>query len=276
MIAGRIVKSLVVGFVTGAGLAAVWFPGLFSPAYDFLSATRNELLTGIFLVISLLVVVCVWCRKRSGTRPQACCSDETDECRKKKYAALPCPYPQSYPRGASIAEFRYDSHLYLLRLKQRLAYTDREEQYIVNKDYSVGYRLKGKNNWETVTVPRGTLTDLSSSPGPARIFVGRVGPHLEASIVHDYLYIAWQVKNVGPTEERRRFADDLMLEAMREAGMGCKAEIIHLGIRLFGRCIFVGRNPEPLILCSKKLPKCCADKAEEGAECADGQTQSSK
>ena len=276
MIAGRIANSLIVGFVTGASLAAVWFPGLFGPAYDFLSATRNELLTGIFLVVSLVVLVCVWCRKRSGTRPQACCSDETDECRKKEYAALPCPYPQSYPRGASIAEFRYESHLYLLRLKQRLAYTDREEQYIVAKDYSVGYKLKGVNNWEKVTVPRGTLTDLSSSPGPARIFVGRVGLHLEASIVHDYLYIAWQVKNVDPTEEMRRFADDLMLAAMKNAGMGCKADLIYRGIRLFGKSVFVDCNPEPLILCSKKLPKCCADKEEEGAECVDGHTQSSK
>ena len=276
MIAGRIVTSLVVGFVAGASLVAVWCPGIFDLACDFLSATRNELLTAIILVLSLVVLVCVWCRKRSGTRLQACCTDETDECRKQKYAALPCPYPQSYSRDKSIAEFRYESHLYLLRLKEGLAYTDREEQYIVAKDYSVGYKLNGAEYWEKVTVPRGTLTDLSSAPGPARMFVGRVGPHLEASIVHDYLYIAWQVRDVGATHERRRFADDLMLAAMRKAGMGCKADIIYRGIRLFGKCVFVGRNPEPLILCNKRLPKCCGDKAEEGTECVDCQTQSNK
>ena len=108
------------------------------------------------------------------------------------------------------------------------------------------------------------------------MFVGRVGPHLEASIIHDYLYIAWQVKNVDATEERRRFADDLMLAAMKAAGMGCKADIIYRAIRLFGKPVFEGRNPEPLILCSTELPKCCGNEADERTECADCESRSSE
>lgn len=96
-------------------------------------------------------------------------------------------------------------------------------------------------------------------PRLLRWYVGRVGPHLEAAILHDYLYVAWQFKKNDPPRERmlqmRRFADDLMLAAMRETGMGCKARLIHLAIWWCGRGIFFGRNPEPLVLDLGKLPK---------------------
>ena len=37
----------------------------------------------------------------------------------------------------------------------------------------------------------------------------RVGPHLEASIVHDWLYVAWQLEEgTEATEEWRLFADE--------------------------------------------------------------------
>lgn len=48
------------------------------------------------------------------------------------------------------------------------------------------------------------LTDLSSVPWTGWSLVSRVGPHLEASIVRDWLYIAWQRQRKEP---RRRCAE---------------------------------------------------------------------
>ena len=144
-----------------------------------------------------------------------------------------------------------------MRLAERLPAIHPEQQYIVAQPYTARYTLNGKE--ERLTVPGGLLTDLASVPRPLRWYVGRVGPHLEAAILHDYLYVAWQFKKNDPTSERmmqmRRFADDLMLAAMRETGMGCKARLIHLAIRWCGRGIFFGRNPEPLVLDLNALPK---------------------
>lgn len=270
MVTGRLIFSFIVVAVVGLGLSAVWHPAFFDPAHNFLSTTWNEIVTAILVSVAFAMLACAWCKKRGEARPPTCCTDEADDSRKKKYQALPDPYPNSYGKKVRITAFQYRSHLYILRLKRRLGYTDREEQYIVAKDYTVRYKLNG-GAWQAVTVPRGTMTDLSSSPWPARLFVGRVGPHLEASIVHDYLYIAWQVKGLIATDEMRRFADDLMLVAMREAGMGCMADIIYRAILLVGRCTFYGRNPEPLILCDKKLPACCIDRTQEGADPANRQ-----
>ena len=111
----------------------------------------------------------------------------------------------------------------------------------------------------SIRAPRGTLTDLSSAPRLLRPFVGRVGPHLEATVVHDYLYVGWQVFNLTPTDDMRLFSDKVMLAAMLASGMGCKAYAIYWAIRLFGTCIFYGRNPEPLILEKENTPNCCCN-----------------
>ena len=166
------------------------------------------------------------------------------------YDKIPDPYPASY-KSESITGFRYDSPLHLMRLEKRLSDIGPEQQYIVAEDYTVYYSLMNGEG-EPVTVPKGMLTDLASVPRFFRWYVGRVGPHLEASIIHDYLYIAWQLTTDNgfpkPTREMRRFADDLMLVAMQEAGMGCKSRLIYRAIRCFGKGMFFGPNPEPLIL----------------------------
>jgi hypothetical protein len=74
-------------------------------------------------------------------------------------------------------------------------------------------------------------------PRVARWLVDRVGPHLEAAIVHDFLYIAWQdVAGGGAREEDRRFADELMRVAMESAKVGATSRfVIHNAVRSFGR-----------------------------------------
>jgi Protein of unknown function (DUF1353) len=89
------------------------------------------------------------------------------------------------------------------------------------------------------------LTDLASVPRVARWLVDRVGPHLEAAIVHDFLYIAWQdvAGGRGAREEDRRFADELMRVAMESAKVGATSRfVIHNAVRSFGGRAFEEPN----------------------------------
>ncbi len=253
----RFTCSLIVIFTAVVALKAIWYPEVFAAFHELILITLDWILTLVVLLLAGVLLACCWCPapkmevQSSGT--------------KKKYQTESSPYPEEY-EDHSIVEFGYMSDLQLLRLKKRLPQIDPEQQYIVAKDYTVCFKLKKKNcdsiSTISITVPRGMLSDLASVPSGFRWLVGRVGPHLEAAIVHDYLYMAWQLEpstNNGEKismPERRRFADDLMLAAMRKAGMGCKAYVIYMAVRLFGCGVFKKRNPEPMILCEEKMPDC--------------------
>ncbi len=97
-----------------------------------------------------------------------------------------------------------------------------------------------------LTVPVGMLTDLASVPAIARSYIGRVGPHLEAAIAHDFLYRVWRdLLGVAPTSDMKRFADTVMLAGMKAAGMKTKATVIHKTLRWFGSKAFFGTGMEP-------------------------------
>ena len=154
-----------------------------------------------------------------------------------------------------------------MRLKNRLPHVNSEKQYIVAKDYTISFVL-GEERY-SITVPRGMLTDLASVPQIFRFIAGRVGPHLEACVVHDYLYVAWKINDISPTDDMRRFADQLMLEAMYAAGMNCKARLIYWATRCFGRCIFYRKDDRPLILPGECFPQCPPDN-DDTADSGDG------
>jgi len=151
------------------------------------------------------------------------------------------PYPDR--KWSRIRGFSYESDLHLLRLRRGLPGIRREAQYIVAKPYLVSFKLDDEGNRRNITVPKGMLTDLASVPRPLRWYAGRVGPHLEAAVVHDFLYVAWQDLGMLPTGSLRRFADRMMLTAMLAAGMCSKAYTIYRAVRLGGCRAF--RCPEP-------------------------------
>ncbi len=72
--------------------------------------------------------------------------------------------------------------------------------YVVGAPYRVTLHVDGARR--EITVPEGMKTDLASVPRLARAVVGRVGPHLEAAIVHDCLFSAW--KEIAGRGARRR------------------------------------------------------------------------
>ena len=126
------------------------------------------------------------------------------------------PYPREFER---VSDFNYDSPLVLARMphvlvRRKLAGVS----YIVFQDYTVSFSVDGEPT--TLTVPRGMLTDLASVPRLARSFVGKVGPHLEASIVHDYLFIAWQlIDGREPRKVDFRFANAVMFAGLDKVDM---------------------------------------------------------
>ncbi len=106
------------------------------------------------------------------------------------------------------------------------------------EDYRVSFRINGEAT--VLVVPKGTLTDFSTVPAPLRPVVARVGAHLEASVVHDYLYDAWAAFRPGPTERDRLFADKVFLAALVAAEVPAwRRTLMYQAVRRFGWSRFV-------------------------------------
>lgn len=154
------------------------------------------------------------------------------------------PYPASWRR---ISGFRFETHLYLARANDRLLASsdpDREAQYLVYGDYVCSYEVDGQRT--RLTVPSGMLTDLASVPRIARGIVGRVGPHLEAAIVHDFLFLAWQdLPGHEPQRSDFRFANEVMAQAMiaAKAGFFRRNAILAAVSSIFAWRLFKDPNP---------------------------------
>ena len=142
------------------------------------------------------------------------------------------PYPDEW---RVLGGFSYLAALSLIRplntVRNRLG---EDGDYILQHDFDCCVTVDGEAR--VLTAPRGLITDLTSVPVLFRIFVGRVGPWLEAAILHDYLYVAWQlVPGRGVRARDRLFADRVMLLAMEAAGVGwVRRHMIYGALRLFG------------------------------------------
>ncbi|MEL6574390.1 MAG: DUF1353 domain-containing protein [Pseudomonadota bacterium] len=156
------------------------------------------------------------------------------------------PYPD---RWTSVSDLRFETPLLLARAEKAIPMAgSREAQYIVAAPYTVSYLLDEQAPRQRLTVPAGMLTDLASVPAVARWFVGRVGPHLEAAILHDYLFVAWQdLEGHGARSRDFAFANALMMAAMKAAGVQpMHRRIIHLAVSSpIGRLVYWKQNPPP-------------------------------
>lgn len=156
------------------------------------------------------------------------------------------PYPEQ--ACESITGFIYQSDLILLRLKDATLVRNkkRDADYIVAEDYTISCKLNGDKEL-IITAPKGLLTDLVSVPYFLRGIVGRVGPHLEAGIVHDYLYNAWQdIPGYQAKKADRYFADRLLMAGMKQAKVNIiKRYIIYTMLRLFGNISYKKRDVLP-------------------------------
>ncbi len=267
MIRRAVIYSATVLAIAGFALLAIWCWDQVLCVYGYIRERGDWIGSVVVVLFALALLLCRWWRalkQRKGAPPvpqehcceKACNYEQGHGCRAR-------PYPD--PGWKCITGIRFKSDLCLARLKERDPRFGPEQQYIVAKDYFVRVELDGNKNL-CLKVPGGMVTDLASAPRAIRSFVGRVGPHLEASIIHDYLYVAWQIFGLAPTDDMRLFADKVMLATMLASGMGCKAYAIYWAIRLFGTCIFYGRNPAPWILEKEDMPNCCYREAIEPQE----------
>ncbi len=150
---------------------------------------------------------------------------------------VPPSFANPYPGRvwSTITAFSYDTDLELTRSIEAVQVRKGEDaEYVVSEDYKVSFALDAERR--TIVVPRGMLTDLSSVPRITRPIIDRVGPHLEASIVHDFLYVAWQdIPGHGARDDDRRFADELFKVAMAEAEVhSVKRWLIYQAVAAFG------------------------------------------
>jgi hypothetical protein len=156
------------------------------------------------------------------------------------------PYPTApYPdEGWRLIEnFHFDTDLVLTRKIQAVRRRAGEDaDYVVGADYKIRFDLQGTPH--EIVVPRGLITDLASVPRLLRSVFGRVGPHLEGSIVHDFLYVAWQDLDTPPDPEQgRRFADDVFWHAMIAAKVERDdADTIYWAVRGAGEGAYTGRD----------------------------------
>lgn len=67
----------------------------------------------------------------------------------------------------------------------------------------------------TIRAPRGLYTDLASVPKAFWHIVGPIGRHLEASIIHDYLYMAWTDFRTKAQRRDWDFADEFFRAGMK-------------------------------------------------------------
>lgn len=234
----KLVYTLVI-VLAALALIAIWCPEWISLDLHRLGIVQELIQSLLVVAVAGSLLLCFWYRRKYASVP-----DEEDNSQTIRDDLYP-------PSGAwkSVSGFQFESDLRIVRFRDgltKLSDIDREAQYVVARDYVVSFVLD--RNRVSITVPKGTLTDFASVPGPFRVFVGRVGPHLEATIVHDYLYAAWQQMGLSPTEQMRSYADEVMLVAMHAAGMGCKARFIFWAVRLFGCFAFFGKKREPVVL----------------------------
>jgi hypothetical protein len=158
------------------------------------------------------------------------------------------PYPAGF---SSVRYLAQESDLMIARPRLRLRPDeDRETEYVLARDFTVLFDVDGRP-WR-VTAPAGMLTDLATSKWFTRPVLGRVGPHLEAAILHDYLCIAWQDLSGDAARNQPRpgdfeFSSAAMMAMLESAGLH---PVVTWGVRKVinsdtGRARFDDPNPAP-------------------------------
>ncbi len=132
----------------------------------------------------------------------------------------------------TIRNFVYASDLILRRWAKgdgRLFYVD--------QPFSVHMHVDGDPF--TIIVPPGFPTDLASIPDIIPPFiVQRLGPHIEAAVVHDWIY--------ATQDMQRALADEIFLAGMLAAGVPAwKAHMMHRAVRLGGGAAWAGKPARP-------------------------------
>ncbi len=164
-----------------------------------------------------------------------------------------CPYHAGNPYpvpGTDVAKVTFDSSLVLFRPREGIIASDGtnprkgEDLYLTGAALTATWTDPSGASHE-VCAPPGFLTDLTSVPPVFRLLISRAGPWLEAAVLHDYLYVAWQsVPHRTALRADRLFADRVMLAAMQVKGVSrWRRWLIYAAVRLGGGRSYRMKSP---------------------------------
>ncbi len=148
------------------------------------------------------------------------------------------PFPAEEIRG--ISDFEYLDELKFVRHAQVHVRKTPESLWQLAADFRVRMTVElasGGTQALTIKAPRGLYTDLASVPKAVWSIVGPIGKHLEASIVHDYLYMAWTDFRNEAVPRDHKFADKVFLAGMKVSNV-YRRYPIYWAVRLFGWPMF--------------------------------------
>lgn len=132
------------------------------------------------------------------------------------------PGPDPFPGGEidDITGFEYLDELKFVRHAKVHVNKTPKSLWQLSADFRARMTVHPKQGsaYElTLKAPRGLYTDLASVPDALWGLVGPIGPHLEASIVHDYLYMAWTDFRARAARRDWAFADAVFLAGMTKS-----------------------------------------------------------
>ncbi len=98
-----------------------------------------------------------------------------------------------------------------------------------------------------IRAPRGLYTNLASVPKLLWAIVWPIGRHLEASIIHDYLYMSWTDFRTTASRRDWKFADKVFKAGMKASkvyrrGLIYRAVHSPIGWRVFKRKSYTLKN----------------------------------
>jgi len=136
------------------------------------------------------------------------------------------PGPDPFPSEdiKSVTNFEYLNELHFVRHAKAPPDTT-DSLWQLAKDFKTRCTVKlndGAEKSVTLTAPRGLFTDLSSVPDTLWSLVGPIGKHLEASVIHDYLYMAWTDYRDKALRRDWRFANEVMMAGMKKSRVSRK------------------------------------------------------
>lgn len=150
----------------------------------------------------------------------------------------PDPYPKT--EIERVSDFKYlDELLFVRHAKVHVNKPPKSIWQLAQKfRVSLTVHPKDENPYPLdLEAPRGMMTDLASVPQAFWWFAGPIGPHLEASIIHDYLYMAWTDHRDAALKRDRDFADEVFKKGLSKSEAP-KRTVIHRAVRLAGWSVF--------------------------------------
>lgn len=153
-------------------------------------------------------------------------------------AQRPAPEPASAPPGWVD---RFGGKLVLVLLDNKYAPSTKMGRSLWGLHDPLSYRPS--NAEDTITVPKGFVTDLASIPRWGWIVLPPDGPWVKGAVIHDFLYATrgagtWKTHPSGNTRTgpyTRREADWILRDALGNRGVGVlRRNLIWAAVRIGG------------------------------------------